>query len=157
MATDPALDLESFAARLPAGAPVFGLDLGTKTIGIAISDLSRTIATAFHTIRRRKFSADAAELIDLAGRNAIAGLVIGLPLNLDGTEGPRVQSTRAFVRNLSALTPLPVTYWDERLSTQAVERMMIAADTSRRRRAEVVDELAAAYLLQAALDRLRNL
>lgn len=155
--SDPALPIEAFAAALPALAPILGLDVGTKTIGVALSDPSRTIATAHRTIARSKFAADAAALLALAAGLDATGLVIGLPLNMDGSEGPRAQSTRAFARNLAALTPLPLAYWDERLSTAAAERLLIAADRSRARRAAVIDQTAAAYILQGALDRLRYL
>jgi putative Holliday junction resolvase len=154
---DSTLSLEAFAAALPEHAVLLGLDLGTKTIGVAISDPSLTIASPLLTIARTKFKADALALLDLAAKNRAAGLVIGLPKNLDGSEGPRAQSTRAFVRNLAALTSLPMIYWDERLSTAAAERTLLEADASRRRRAEVIDKLAAAYILQGLLDRLRFL
>ena len=157
MANDPTLTLEAFAALLPERAVLFGLDLGTKTIGIGISDPSLTIASPLLTIERTKFKADAAELLALAAKNEVNALVIGLPKNMDNTEGPRAQATRAFVRNLAALTELPMLYWDERLSTAAAERTLIEADTSRRRRAEVIDKMAAAYILQGLLDRLRYL
>jgi putative Holliday junction resolvase len=148
---------ESFAALLPPAAALFGLDLGTKTIGIAISDPRRQIASPLLTIARTKFTADANALVDLAAKHAVAGLVLGLPLNMDGSEGPRVQATRAFARSLAPLTPLPILFWDERLSTAAVTRMLIDADTSRKRRDEVVDKMAAAYILQGALDRMARL
>lgn len=135
--------------------PLIGLDLGTKTIGVALSDLSRTIATARNTIVRTKFQADAAALLALAAAERAAAFVLGLPLNMDGSEGPRAQAVRAFARNLAAKTDIPVALWDERLSTVAVTRTLLEADASRARRAEVVDKLAAAYLLQGALDRLR--
>jgi putative Holliday junction resolvase len=157
LATDPTRGLEDFVASLPASAVLLGLDLGTKTIGVAVSDPSLSIASPLLTIARTKFKADAAALIDLAKTNGVAGLVIGLPKNLDGSEGPRAQSTRAFVRNLAQLTSLPTIFWDERLSTAAAERTLIAADASRRRRAEVIDKMAAAYILQGFLDRLRFL
>ena len=134
-----------------------GVDLGTKTIGLALSDLERRIATPLETIRRTKFTKDAARLLELAEKHEVAGIVIGLPLNMDGSEGPRVQSTRAFVRSLGALTDRPFIYWDERLSTAAVTRELIAQDASRAKRAEVVDKMAAAYILQGALDRLARL
>lgn len=156
MARDPTLPVDAFAAGLPAAGALFGLDLGTTTIGIAISDPTRTIASAFRTIERTKFKADAGELLALADANKIVGLVMGLPLNMDGSEGPRAQSTRAFVRNLATLTALPIVYWDERLSTAAAERVLIEADTSRKRRGEVIDKTAAAFILQGFLDRLRN-
>lgn len=148
------IELTSLPSLLPKDAPVFGLDLGDKTIGIAISDVRRTIATPLETIERTKFRADAEKLLALAASNKIGALVMGLPLNMDGSEGPRAQSTRAFVRNLAPLTELPIVFWDERLTTAAVERTLIEADASRKRRAEVVDKMAAAYLLQGALDRL---
>jgi putative Holliday junction resolvase len=154
MAADPTLSLPDLAARLAPGARLIGVDLGTKTIGLALSDVGRRIASPLETIRRAKFAKDAEQLLALATRHGVGGLVIGLPLNMDGSEGPRVQSTRAFVRNLTALTDLPMAYWDERLSTAAVTRTLIEADRSRARRAELVDKLAAAYILQGALDRL---
>lgn len=138
-------------------ARLLGLDLGTKTIGLALSDVGRQIASPLETIRRVKFQADAAALLRIAEKHAIAGLVIGLPLNMDGSEGPRVQSTRAFVRNLAPLTSLPIVFWDERMSTLAVTRTLLDADASRARRAEVVDKMAAAYILQGALDRLMRM
>lgn len=150
---------DSFAdaiAALPPHVPVLGLDLGTKTIGVAVSDITRQIASPIATIARKKFTEDARLLLALAQERKVGLIVLGLPLNMDGSEGPRVQSTRAFARNLEKLTPIPITYWDERLSTAAVERMLIGADASRARRAEVVDKLAAAYILQAALDTLKR-
>ncbi len=146
---------DTFAAQLPPRGALLGLDVGTKTIGIAVSDVGRMIASGLVTLQRTKFTADAARLLELAGRHAIAGIVIGLPLNLDGTSGPRAQSTRAFTRNLAQLTGLPLLLWDERLSTAEAERMLIAADQSRRRRAEVIDKVAATIILQGALDRMR--
>lgn len=146
-----------FAAALPRNRAIAGLDLGTVTIGIAISDLSLTVATPQQTIKRTKFSADAAALLAILTKRDIGGIVLGLPLNMDGSEGPRCQSTRAFARNLERLTPLPITYWDERLSTVAAERALLAADTSRKRRAQVIDHVAAGYILQGLLDRLANL
>jgi putative Holliday junction resolvase len=145
-----------FAAALPRSARLMGLDLGTKTIGLALSDVERRIATPLETIRRVKFRADATALLALADKFSVAALVIGLPLNMDGSEGPRAQATRAFVRNLAALSPLPVLYQDERLSTAAVTRTLIDADTSRARRAELVDKMAAAYILQAFIDRINT-
>ena len=156
-AADPGRSLEDLGPDIGRLGPLIGLDLGTKTIGVAVSDLSHTIATARETIRRTRFRDDAAALLAIAAHEKAGAFVIGLPLNMDGSEGPRAQSTRAFMRNLAALTPLPIVTWDERLSTAAVERMLIAADTSRRRRAEVIDKTAAAYILQGALDRLRGL
>jgi putative holliday junction resolvase len=151
------MDSPSFAeavAALPAQAPVIGLDLGSKTIGVAISDITRRIATPVETIARKKFTEDARRLLAIADERKAGLVLLGLPLNMDGSEGPRVQSTRAFARNLAKLTLLPITFWDERLSTAAVERMLIGADTSRARRSEVIDKLAAAYILQSALDSL---
>lgn len=141
---------------LPASGKLMGLDLGTRTIGVALSDGMRYSATPLETVSRSKFTQDAARLAVLAGEHAVAGIVLGLPLNMDGSEGPRAQSTRAFARNLARVLPLPLVFWDERLSTSAVTRMMIEADMSRARRAEVVDKLAASYILQGALDRLRR-
>ncbi len=141
-------------ADLPEKGKLMGLDLGTKTIGVAVSDGLRYAATPVETIRRTKFTKDAERLVALIAEHAITGIVIGLPLNMDGTEGPRVQSTRAFVRNLLQKIDLPVAFWDERLSTAAVTRTLIEADMSRAKRGEVVDKLAAAYILQGALDRL---
>jgi len=149
-------DLPNPLAALPASGKLLGLDLGTKTIGVAVSDALRYSATPLETIRRTKFTADAQQLEVLAKANAVVGIVLGLPLNMDGTEGPRAQSTRAFARNLAQKLPLPIAFWDERLSTSAVTRMLIEADTRRDRRAEVVDKLAASYILQGALDRLRT-
>lgn len=146
-----------FAAKLPSYAPLLGLDLGTKTIGVAVSDGGLMIATPLETIKRRKFQLDAARLLEIAKHRQIAGIILGLPRNMDGTEGPRAQSTRAFARNLMALTDLPLTFWDERLSTVAAERALLEADTSRKRRAEVIDHVAAGVILQGALDRLRHL
>jgi putative Holliday junction resolvase len=153
-AAAPDRDVVAFAAALPPLGALLGLDLGTKTIGLALSDPGRRIATPLFTIARSKFTADAQQLLEAAGKHVIAGLVIGLPLNMDGSEGPRVQATRAFARNLMKLTPLPILFWDERLSTVAVTRTLIDADASRRRRGEVVDKMAAAYILQGALDRM---
>ncbi len=147
-------DLETFRAALPAGRAIAGLDLGDKTIGIALSDLRRVVATPIHVLRRVKFTTDAAELLEILAARGAAGILLGLPLNMDGSEGPRVQSTRAFARNLARLTDLPIAFWDERLSTVAAERALIAADTSRKRRKEVIDQVAAGYILQGALDRL---
>ncbi|SFZ81972.1 putative holliday junction resolvase [Devosia enhydra] len=143
-------------SQLPASGRLMGLDLGTKTIGVAISDGMRYSATPLETIKRLKFTQDAERIVALVGENAIGGIVLGLPLNMDGSEGPRAQSTRAFARNLARVLPLPLVFWDERLSTSAVTRMMIEADLRRDRRAEIVDKLAASYILQGALDRLRR-
>lgn len=142
-------------SAIPERGKIMGLDLGTKTIGVAISDGMRYSATPLETIKRTKFTQDADRIIELIGQNQIVALILGLPLNMDGTEGPRVQSTRAFARNLAPKVNLPIAFWDERLSTSAVTRMMIEADLRRDRRAEVVDKLAASYILQGALDRLR--
>jgi len=142
---------------IPDRGKIMGLDLGTKTIGVAVSDGMRYSATPLETIKRTKFTQDAERIIELIGQNQIVALILGLPLNMDGTEGPRAQSTRAFARNLAPKVNLPIAFWDERLSTSAVTRMMIEADLRRDRRAEVVDKLAASYILQGALDRLRTL
>jgi putative Holliday junction resolvase len=149
------LPLAEAIAGLPPLSRLMGLDLGAKTIGVATSDLTRQIATPVETIARRKFTADTARLLELAARENIGLIILGLPVNMDGSEGPRAQSTRAFARNLAKLTPIPVVFWDERLSSAAVERMLIEADASRAKRGEVIDKLAAAWILQAALDSLR--
>ena len=153
----PVLPLTDAAALLPERGALVGLDLGTKTIGVAVSDPDRRLAAGVETIARKSFTADAARLLLLAGERRAVGFVLGLPLNMDGSEGPRAQSTRAFARNLSRLTELPISMWDERLSTAAVERDLIAADASRAQRAAVIDQHAAAYILQGALDRLARL
>ena len=140
---------------IPPAGKLLGLDLGTKTIGVAISDGLRYTATPLETIARTKFTADAARLVELICENNAVAIVLGLPLNMDGSEGPRAQSIRAFARNLAQKTTVPIDFWDERLSTSAVTRMLIEADTRRDRRAEVVDKLAASYILQGYLDRLR--
>ncbi len=150
-------ELSDFAATLPAFGAVAGLDLGDKTIGVAISDLRRGVATPSEVIRREKFTLDAQRLLALLTAREVCGIVLGLPLNMDGSEGPRVQSTRAFARNLEKLTVLPITFWDERLSTVAAERALLEADTSRKRRKEVIDQVAAGYILQGALDRLAHM
>ena len=154
----PVVDLTDLPPLMPPRAPVAGLDLGEKTIGVAVSDATRLVASPLETLRKSKFTDDAAALFRLMESRAAAGLVIGLPVNMDGTEGPRCQSSRAFARNLLRLRPdLPIAFWDERMSTMAVNRMLIGeADVSRARRAEVVDKAAAAWILQGALDRLRN-
>jgi putative Holliday junction resolvase len=149
------LTLEELAPRLARFDRLMGLDIGTKTIGLGLSDVERRLASPLDTIRRTRFRADAANLLKRAAEFQVAALVVGLPLNMDGSEGPRVQSTRAFVRNLP--DGVLVSYWDERLSTAAVTRELIAQDTSRAKRAEVVDRLAAAYILQGALDRLARI
>jgi len=149
--------IEDLAARLAKDARLLGLDVGTKTIGLALSDVSRSIATPYDTIRRTKFTEDAKTIRAIVENNQVGALVIGMPLNLDGSEGPRAQSTRAFARNLAPIVALPMLFWDERLSTAAVERHLIEADASRKRRAEVIDRMAAAYILQGALDRLSRI
>jgi putative Holliday junction resolvase len=155
--TDHVLDLNDLPPRLGKLRRLIGIDLGSKTIGLALSDLERRIATPLETIKRTKFAKDAARLKELAEKFDVVALVIGLPLNMDGSEGPRVQSTKTFVRNFGALCDRPFIYWDERLSTAAVLRQLIDQDASRAKRAEVVDRMAAAYILQGALDRLRNI
>ena len=150
-------DVTEFAAALPSYAPLVGLDLGTKTIGVSVSDAMLTIASPLETIKRVKFGADAARLFEIVSHRKIEGIVLGLPRNMDGSEGPRAQSTRAFARNLSRLTELPITYWDERLSTVAAERALLEADASRKRRAEVIDNIAASIILQGFLDRLAHM
>src|SRR3984957_16651968 len=153
----PVLALTDAAPLLPARGALIGLDLGTKTIGVATSDPDRRLATTVETIARKTFTADAARILALAAERKAAGFVLGLPVNMDGTEGPRAQSTRAFARNLARLTQLPIARWDERLSTAAVERELIAADASRARRKAVIDQHAAVFILQGALDRLANM
>jgi len=149
--------IEDLPPFLAGDARLLGLDVGTKTIGMALSDVTRSVATPFDTIQRTKFTADAKTIREVIEMNQVGGLVIGLPLNLDGAEGPRAQSTRAFARNLATHVGVPMVFWDERLSTAAVQRHLIEADASRKRRAEVVDRMAAAYILQGALERLRRL
>jgi putative Holliday junction resolvase len=149
------LTLEELAPRLSRFDRLMGLDIGTKTIGLALSDVERRLASPLDTIRRTRFSADAVNLLKRATEFQVAALVVGLPLNMDGSEGPRAQSTRAFARNLP--DGILVSYWDERLSTAAVTRELIAQDASRKKRAEVVDRMAAAYILQGALDRLARI
>jgi putative Holliday junction resolvase len=150
----PVLSLADAAAVLPSRGVLIGLDLGSKTIGVAASDPDRRVAAPVETIARQRFNLDAGRILDLAAERRAAGLVLGLPINMDGSEGPRAQSTRAFARNLARLTELPIALWDERLSTAAVERALIAADASRAKRKKVIDQHAAAYILQGALDRL---
>ncbi len=157
MAETETLTLEDLAAHLPAGTRLLGLDLGTKTIGLALSDTSHSVASPLETIPRKKFTQDVKLLLDVIEKHDVSALVIGLPLNLDGSEGPRSQATRAFVRNLRQHTDMPIVYWDERLSTVAAERTLLEADASRKRRAEVIDKMAAAFILQGALDRLGNI
>ncbi|MGH1355967.1 MAG: Holliday junction resolvase RuvX [Thalassovita sp.] len=148
---------EDYANALPRDGAVMGLDLGTKTIGVALSDVLRSVATPVETVKRKKFGVDAARLLEIAQQRQIAGILLGLPRNMDGSEGPRCQSTRAFARNLANLTELPIGFWDERLSTVAAERALLESDTSRKRRAELIDNVAASYILQGALDRLRHM
>ena len=157
MTTASPIAIEDLPPHLGRDARLLGLDVGTKTIGMALSDVTRSVATPFDTIRRTKFTADAKTIREVVEKNQVGALVIGFPLNLDGSEGPRAQSTRAFARNLAAHVTVPMVFWDERLSTAAVERHLIEADASRKRRAEVIDRMAAAYILQGALDRLRRL
>ncbi len=151
------LQPEAFLAALPRERAVAGLDLGTRTIGVAISDRRRRVATPVTVIRRVKFTPDAEALLKLLAEREVGGIVFGLPLNMDGSIGPRVQATQAFARTLEKMTPLPITFWDERLSTVAAERALLEADTSRKRRAQVIDQVAAGYILQGALDRLARL
>jgi len=151
------LPLIDAAPHWPERGALVGLDLGTKTIGVAVSDPDRRLATGVETIQRKAFKADAARLLAVATERNAVGFVLGLPINMDGSEGPRAQSTRAFARNFAKLTPLPIMFWDERLSTAAVERELIANDVSRAKRAAVIDEHAAMFILQGALDRLTRL
>lgn len=148
-------DIAAFAAALPFGRAICGLDLGTVTIGVAVSDAMLSVATPLETIRRKKFGVDAARLLEIIKDRDLVGIVLGLPFNMDGSEGPRCQSTRAFARNLEKLTDLPIAFWDERLSTVAAERVLLEADTSRKRRDEVIDHVAAGFILQGVLDRMR--
>jgi putative Holliday junction resolvase len=150
----PVIEVSEAAGRWPPRGALLGLDLGTKTIGVAASDPDRRLATGVETIARKTFQIDAKRVLALAGERGCVGFVLGLPLNMDGSEGPRAQSVRAFARNFARLTALPIALWDERLSTVAVERDLIAADVSRRKRAAVIDQHAAAFILQGALDRL---
>jgi putative Holliday junction resolvase len=150
-------DLTEFVHGLPDMQAILGLDLGDKTIGVAISDRLLSVATPMETIRRKKFGLDAARLLEIVADRDIAGLILGLPRNMDGSEGPRCQSTRAFARNLGQLTDLPIGFWDERLSTVAAEKALLEADTTRKRRAELIDHVAASYILQGALDRMRHM
>jgi putative Holliday junction resolvase len=151
----PDLTLRDAIGAISADKRLMGLDLGSKTIGVATSDRTRMIATPIETIARKKFTQDAERLLAIIAKENIGLIVLGLPINMDGTEGPRCQSTRAFARNFAKLSPVPVVFWDERLSTAAVERMLIEADASRAKRDQVIDKLAAAWILQAALDQLR--
>ncbi len=149
--------LEEIAPHLARESPLLGLDVGTKTIGMALSDVTRSIATPFETIRRGKFAADAQAILRTVERERVGALVVGLPVNMDGTEGPRAQSARAFARNLAPLVAVPIVFWDERLSTSGSERALLEADLSRARRARLIDKMAAAWILQGALDRLRQI
>ncbi|MFW5641817.1 MAG: Holliday junction resolvase RuvX [Roseicyclus sp.] len=156
----PADDIAAFAAALPRTGGLAGLDLGTRTIGVAVSDALRSVATPLLTLKRVKFTRDAAALAGIVAERALVGLILGLPRNMDGSEGPRAQSARAFARNLArhpGFETLPMAFWDERLSTVAAERALLEADTTRKRRAEVIDAVAAGYILQGALDRLRHI
>jgi putative holliday junction resolvase len=155
--TAPVLPLIEAAPHWKERGALIGLDLGTKTIGVAVSDPNRRLATAVATIARKAFSQDAARVLELANERRAIGFVLGLPINMDGSEGPRAQSTRSFARNFARMTTLPIGLWDERLSTAAVERDLIAADVSRAKRAAVIDAHAAAFILQGALDRLARL
>lgn len=150
-------EFSDFAAALPPMRALMGLDLGEKTIGVAVSDRMRTVASPLETVRRKKFTLDSARLIEIVTDREIGGILLGLPKNMDGSEGPRCQSTRAFARNLTRLTDLPIGFWDERLSTVAAEKALLEADTTRKRRGQVIDHVAAGYILQGALDRLRFL
>lgn len=157
MTVAPIVAIEDLAELLQPETRLLGLDLGTKTIGMALSDVTHSIATPYETIRRTKFTEDVKLIFKAIEANGVGAVVIGLPINLDGSEGPRAQSTRAFARNLASRVDRPLAFWDERLSTAAVERHLIEADASRKRRAEVIDRMAAAYILQGALDRLKRL
>lgn len=157
MTVAPPVAIEDLPRLLAREARLLGLDVGTKTIGLALSDVTRSIATPYHTVRRTKFTEDAKVIQEAVKEHQVGALVIGLPINLDGSEGPRAQSTRAFARNLAARIEVPMVFWDERLSTAAVERHLIEAGASRKRRAQVIDRMAAAYILQGALDRLNRL
>jgi putative Holliday junction resolvase len=149
------LELEAFARALRPSERLLALDVGEKRIGLALSDVTRTIASGLTTLPRRKFSLDAAQLLALAAEHGVGGLVVGLPINLDGSQGRRAQATRAFATNLARLSSVPILLWDERLSTVAAERTLLAADLSRRRRGQVIDKVAATLILQGALDRLK--
>jgi putative Holliday junction resolvase len=153
----PTQDAEAFTDALPARGALVGIDPGEKTIGVAICDADRRIASPLTAIRKGKFKVNGAEIAGICADNSAAGIVVGLPLNMDGTAGPKAQAARAFARNLAGIIELPVLLWDERLSTVAVTRAMIDADTSRKKRAEIVDKVAAAYILQGAIDRLAAL
>ncbi len=150
-------DVSKFANELQSNNSLIGLDLGTKAIGVAVSDIIISVATPIKTIKRKKFSIDSDQLLGIISIKNCCGIVFGLPKNMDGSEGPRAQSTRAFARNFAKKTPLPISFWDERLSTVAAEKALLEADTTRKRRAEVIDHVAAAYILQGFLDRLKIL
>ena len=150
-------DVSEFANELQSNNSLIGLDLGTKTIGVAVSDIIRSVATPIKTIKRKKFSIDSDQLLGIISVKNCCGIIFGLPKNMDGSEGPRAQATRAFARNFSKKTTLPISFWDERLSTVAAEKALLEADTTRKRRAEVIDHVAAAYILQGFLDRLKIL
>ncbi len=150
-------DVESLAAELPPSGALAGIDLGTATIGVAVSDTRRRVASPVETIRRTKLGIDIAALMAICEPRDVVGVVLGLPLNMDGSEGPRCQATRAFARNVARSTEMPIAFWDERLSTVAAERALLEADVSRRRRGQVIDHVAASYILQGALDRICHL
>ena len=150
-------DITEFAQAVPHLSPLIGLDLGTKTIGIAVSDTFLSVATPLETIKRKKFSIDAEAVIAIIKARGIAGMVLGLPRNMDGSEGPRCQATRAFARNFERLHDMPIAFWDERLSTVAAEKALLEADTTRKRRSEVIDHVAASYILQGMLDRIQHI
>ncbi|WP_422000364.1 Holliday junction resolvase RuvX [Roseovarius mucosus] len=150
-------EIAAFAAALPQGRAIMGLDLGTKTIGVALSDRLWSVASPHETVKRVKFTDDAARLLQIMAGREVGGIILGLPRNMDGSEGPRAQSTRAFARNLSRLTEVPISYWDERLSTVAAERALLEADATRKRRMQVIDNIAAAYILQGVLDRMGHM
>ena len=149
-------DILQFSIALQARKPILGLDLGEKTIGIAISDITRSIATGLTTLRRQKFLSDAQKLKTLALERQVVGIILGLPINMNGSEGPRAQSTRSFAKNLSKIIELPISFWDERLSSSAAEQVLLQADSSRKTRSKVIDYVAATYILQGALDRMQN-
>ena len=150
-------EITEFAQELPPLSPLIGLDLGTKTIGIAVSDTLLSVATPLETIKRKKFLMDAEAVIAIIKTRGIAGMVLGLPRNMDGSEGPRCQATRAFARNFERLHDMPIAFWDERLSTVAAEKALLEADTTRKRRSEVIDLVAASYILQGTLDRIQHI
>ncbi len=151
-----ALTIEALAALLGTGERLLGLDLGEKTVGLALSDVERRIATAFRTLPRRKFREDWVELSGIIAQHRVAALVLGLPLNMDGSSGPRVQATRTYASNIRQVSPIPILFWDERLSTVAAERALLSVDLSRAKRAAIIDATAAAFILQGVLDRLRH-